>query len=47
MQRVMQIDSSLPVMSMSGTPVNTLFAGEESNGFVAHLEKHFVVLSIF
>jgi len=41
MQRIKQIDSSIPVMSMSGHPVDTLFHGDEKSGFVAHLEKPF------
>jgi len=28
-------------MSMSGNPVDTLFNGDEGDGFVAHLEKPF------
>jgi len=41
MKRIKQIDSSLPIMSMSGNPVETLFIGDESSGFVRHLEKPF------
>lgn len=41
MQRITAMDSSIPVISMSGYPVETLFDDNESTGFAGHLEKPF------
>lgn len=41
MQRILQIDCSISVISMSGYPVETLLDEADSNGFVGHLEKPF------
>jgi len=41
MQKMKQIDNSIPIMSMSGNPADTLFKGDEASGFVTHLEKPF------
>jgi len=41
MQKMQKLDSEIPVISMSGYPVESLFTGDESEGFVGHLEKPF------
>ena len=41
MQQIKLIDSRIPILSMSGNPVDTLFEGDEASGFAAHLEKPF------
>jgi len=41
MQEIKQLDIGLPMLSMSGNPVDTLFHDNESCGFVGHLEKPF------
>ena len=41
MQRITEMDSSIPVISMSGYPVETLFEDDENTGFAGHLEKPF------
>jgi len=41
MHRIVEIDRSIPVISMSGYPVETLFDEKNSIGFVGHLEKPF------
>jgi len=41
MQRIAEMDSSLPVISMSGYPIETLFDDVENTRFAGHLEKPF------
>ena len=41
MQRLTQMHCNIPVISMSGYPVETLFDEGERAGFVGHLEKPF------
>lgn len=46
MQRLKEIDSHLPLLSMSGYPVETLFKRGENGGFAAHLIKPFSAESL-
>jgi len=41
MKKIKQIDSRIPILSMSGYPVDTLFKGNECNEFEGHLQKPF------
>ncbi len=41
MQRLSETNCNIPVISMSGYPVETLFDEGEREGFVGHLEKPF------
>ncbi len=41
MQRIALMDPHIPVISMSGYPVETLFGEGERDGFAGHLEKPF------
>ncbi len=41
LQKIRQSGSTMPVVSMSGYPVETVFDGVDTSGFVGHLEKPF------